>query len=157
MFLSSHYASYTATRYQNIASSEFAVASVAKKAKPVESKFTLFKDVLGPRGKHCCVRLHPDCWGFSCFGFNNFHSRVKSAVEVTQVEAFVRAAEMDSKTLPVTITDAQTNTLTLPNGCTCTATSTRTGTNTTDGKTVSPGGYTHTTTQPVVSTPKPPQ
>jgi hypothetical protein len=58
---------------------------------------------------------------------------------------------------PVTITDTQTQTLTLPNGCTCRATSTRTVTNTTDGKTISPGGYTLTTTQPVVSTPKPPQ
>ena len=67
------------------------------------------------------------------------------------------AAASAYNSTPVTITDKQTQTLTLPNGCTCTATSTRTVTNTPDGKTISPGGYTLTTTQPVVSTPKPPQ
>jgi RHS repeat-associated protein len=67
------------------------------------------------------------------------------------------AAASAYNSTPVTITDTQTQTLTLPGGCTCTATSTRVVTNTTDGKTISPGGYTLTTTQPVVSTPKPPQ
>ena len=58
---------------------------------------------------------------------------------------------------PVTITDTQTQTLTFPNGCACTATSTRTTTNIGPGGAISPSGYTLTTTQPVVTTPQPPQ
>jgi RHS repeat-associated protein len=57
----------------------------------------------------------------------------------------------------VTITDKQKVTLTFPNGCTCTVANTRTTTNTSDGKTISPSGYTVTTTQPVVTTPNAPQ
>ena len=60
--------------------------------------------------------------------------------------------------VPTTIVDKQTLTLGIPGvggqpGCTCQATSTRTITNTSDGKTISPGGYTLTTTQPVVTNP----
>lgn len=55
----------------------------------------------------------------------------------------------------LTIVDKQTQTLKFPNGCTCTATSTRTLTNTPDGHTISPNGYTLSTTQPVVATPVP--
>ena len=63
---------------------------------------------------------------------------------------------------PVTMVDKQIQTLQIPGqggqpGLTCEATSTRTLTNTPDGKTISPGGYTLTTTQPVVTSPKPPQ
>jgi RHS repeat-associated protein len=59
----------------------------------------------------------------------------------------------------LTIVDKQTLTVTIPGaaGCTCTLQDTRTLSNTPDGKTISPGGYTLTTTQPVVTTPKPPQ
>jgi RHS repeat-associated protein len=67
------------------------------------------------------------------------------------------AATSAYNSAPVTITDKQTQTLTLPNGCTCTAESTRTVTNVAPGGGISPNGYTLTTTQPVVSTPKPPQ
>jgi hypothetical protein len=57
----------------------------------------------------------------------------------------------------VTVTNTQTLTVTLPNGCTCTATDTRTTSNVAPGGGISPSGYTLTTTQPVVTTPKPPQ
>lgn len=55
----------------------------------------------------------------------------------------------------LTMVDEQTQTLTFQNGCNCTATSTRTLTNV--GPDGNAAGYTLTTTQPVVSTPQPPQ
>ena len=60
---------------------------------------------------------------------------------------------------PATLVDKQTQTLQFPGqggqpGYTCEATSTRTVTNTPDGTTISPGGYTLTTTQPVVTSPQ---
>lgn len=60
--------------------------------------------------------------------------------------------------VPTTLVDKQTLTLGIPaiggqSAFTCQATDTRTITNTSDGKTISPGGYTLTTTQPVVTNP----
>jgi len=72
------------------------------------------------------------------------------------------AAANAYNTTPVTLVDKQTQTLQIPGqggqpGFTCEATSTRTVTNTADGKTISPNGYTLTTTQPVVRSPQPTQ
>jgi RHS repeat-associated protein len=60
--------------------------------------------------------------------------------------------------VPTTLVNVNTVTLGIPaigdrSAFTCQATSTRTITNTSDGKTISPGGYTLTTTQPVVRNP----
>jgi hypothetical protein len=62
---------------------------------------------------------------------------------------------------PATLVDRQTQTLKFDAvggqpGFTCEATSIRTVTDTADGRTISPGGYTLTTTQPVVTSPQQP-
>jgi len=70
------------------------------------------------------------------------------------------AAAKAYNSTPATLVDTQTQTLQFPGqggqpGYTCEAKSIRTVTDTADGKTISPGGYTLTTTQPVVTSPQP--
>jgi hypothetical protein len=82
--------------------------------------------------------------------------------EIPSSKMSSEAAAKAYNATPVTMVGNQTQTLQIPGqggqpGFTCEATSTRTLTNTPDGKTISPNGYTLTTTQPVVRTPKPPQ
>ena len=82
------------------------------------------------------------------------------SVGTGQTSSFATPEEATNlyNSIPLTIVDKQTQTLLFPRhghqpAFTCTVSSTKTITNTPDGRTISPNGYTATTTQPVVTTP----